>query len=186
MPSLVDAYLLRKHGHILQHKLSPDDGEAAPDDGEAACECAYQPMEGVQGASGSDGFSNGSYFEVMAVSTFGKSSYYTLYSRADDWSLARVTLDVLQEAGESANVSLVSVGFLGCAPLFPEKAISLDTLELYHRLRRRHGQLSIQTMARTLCDLHDVSIAPLAWVPLLTTNLDYLQDILPRPVLNSF
>jgi hypothetical protein len=40
----------------------------------------------------------------------------------------------------------------------PAVAISLDTLELYHRLRRWHGQLSIQTMAKVLCDLQDVSL----------------------------
>lgn len=77
---------------------------------------------------------------------------------ADQYSLARETLEVPQKFEEPANVSLVRLGFLGCSPVDPESAISLDTLELYHRLRQRHGQLSIQTMARTLCDLHDVSI----------------------------
>lgn len=82
--------------------------------------------------------------------------------------LAREELDVRQKVGEPANVSLLRIGFLGCAPLHPEKALSLDTLELYHRLRRRHGQLSIQTMARTLCDLHDVCIIPSPCALLLT------------------
>ncbi|KAF7976738.1 hypothetical protein HWV62_5710 [Athelia sp. TMB] len=63
--------------------------------------------------------------------------------------------EVHQRPDELANVSLLRQGFLGCSPETPSVAFSLDTLELYHRLRRRHGQLSIQTMARVLCDLHD-------------------------------
>lgn len=55
-------------------------------------------------------------------------------------------------------MSLIRRGLLGCSPVDPSVAFSLNTLELYHRLRRRHGQLSIQTMARVLCDLQDVSL----------------------------
>lgn len=69
----------------------------------------------------------------------------------------RKYLNVLQKVNEPANVSLVRLGFLGCAPVDPAMAVSLDVLELYHRLRRRHGQLSIQAMVRALCDLHDAS-----------------------------
>lgn len=65
---------------------------------------------------------------------------------------------VLQKPNELANVALLRNGLLGCSPTDPAVAISLNTLELYHRLRRRCGQLSIQCMARTLCDLHNVSV----------------------------
>jgi hypothetical protein len=59
---------------------------------------------------------------------------------------------------EPANVALLRHGFLGCSPVEPSVAVDLTTLELYHRLRRRHPQLSIQTMTKTLCDLHHVSL----------------------------
>lgn len=64
MPSLVDAYLLRKHGHVLQPRSTHEDGEVAGED-------AYRPMEGVQGPDSSDESFEGSYFEVEAISTFG-------------------------------------------------------------------------------------------------------------------
>lgn len=73
---------------------------------------------------------------------------------------------IRQKADELANVSLLREGLLGCSPETPSVAFSLDTLELYHRLRRRHGQLSVQTMARVLCDLHDVS--DYHWYKILT------------------
>lgn len=62
-----------------------------------------------------------------------------------------------QKDDELANVSLIQMGLLGCSPKTPSVVFSLSALELYHRLRRRHGQLSVQTMARVLCDFHDVS-----------------------------
>lgn len=76
-----------------------------------------------------------------------------------------------QKPDEEANVALIRVGMIGCSPSDPSVAISLDTLELYHRLRRRNGQLSIQAMARTLCDLHNVS-NNLDFVECTITNLD--------------
>ncbi|KAF7964652.1 hypothetical protein HWV62_4415, partial [Athelia sp. TMB] len=64
-------------------------------------------------------------------------------------------LAIHQNENELANVSLLREGLLGCSPETPSVAFALQTLELYHRLRRRHGQLSVQTMAHVLCDLHD-------------------------------
>ncbi|KAL6308620.1 hypothetical protein BKA93DRAFT_815267 [Sparassis latifolia] len=63
----------------------------------------------------------------------------------------------MQQPDELANVTLIRHGLLGCSPVFPSVAISLDTLELYHRLRRRHPRLGVQAMTRALCDIHDVN-----------------------------
>ena len=41
-------------------------------------------------------------------------------------------------------------------------AIGLDTLELYHQLRRRRASLSIQSMVKVLCALNNVSSVLLA------------------------
>ncbi|KAK7676308.1 hypothetical protein QCA50_020725 [Cerrena zonata] len=68
-------------------------------------------------------------------------------------------LGVMQRVDESANVSLVRHGLLGCSSIAPTVAISLKTLELYHRLRRQHPQLGVQAMVRALCDVHGVSYA---------------------------
>lgn len=90
-----------------------------------------------------------------------------------------------QQNNELANVSLLRVGMLGCSPVDPSVAISLDSLELYHRLRRRHGQLGVQAMARVLCDLHDVSFC-IVQIPkhILTCPTVYLPNASPRAVVN--
>ncbi|KAF7970980.1 hypothetical protein HWV62_22471 [Athelia sp. TMB] len=81
----------------------------------------------------------GSVFHVTAIGIMTRERLRSIHQKPD----------------ELANVSLLRQGFLGCSPETPSVAFSLDALELYHRLRRRHGQLSVQTMARVFCDLHD-------------------------------
>lgn len=66
-------------------------------------------------------------------------------------------LSVYQDKDEYANASLLRAGFLGCSPREPSVVISIQTLELYHRLKRRHPRLGIQPMVKALCDLHEVS-----------------------------
>lgn len=58
MPDLVDAYLLKKYGQVAQQHVNRDDGDA---------------MVGVEDASHSAEDGDGSYFEVIAISTFGTS-----------------------------------------------------------------------------------------------------------------
>lgn len=98
-------------------------------------------------------------FEITAIHTFCK--YIIGFDRTNCCSQtcsARTRLQsVQQNPNELANVALIRNGLLGCSPESPSAAISLNTLELYHRLRRQHGQLSVQAMAKTLCDLHNVS-----------------------------
>lgn len=102
-----------------------------------------------------------SQFRCVAIHTFGqlcsvvKFAHYETNTRGVDHE---VNYLVDQEPNELANVSLIRHGLLGTAPETPSMAISLDTLELYHRLRRQQGQLSIQAMVKTLCDLHNVSL----------------------------
>ncbi|KAH9849711.1 hypothetical protein C2E23DRAFT_736739 [Lenzites betulinus] len=79
---------------------------------------------------------------------------------------------VTQRPEERANVALLRHGLLGSSPVYPEVAFSLDTLELYHRLRRHHPQLGIQPMARALCDLHNVN-----YTKLLRTQMSSAFDI---------
>ncbi|KAG2047749.1 hypothetical protein BDR06DRAFT_1013620 [Suillus hirtellus] len=75
------------------------------------------------------------------------------------WSSEFATTPVPEQSHikEPANVALICCGLLGCSPVEPSVAIELCTLELYHRLRHRHPQLSIQAMTRALCDIHDVN-----------------------------
>ena len=74
----------------------------------------------------------------------------------------------MQQNDEPANVSLVRQGLLGCSPVVPTVAISLKTLELVHRLRRRHPQLGIQAIVWALCDIHAVGCHLLHPIFLLT------------------
>lgn len=63
---------------------------------------------------------------------------------------------IAQPQDTLANVCLIRRGLLGSGPQTPQYAFSLDTLELYHRLRRRHPRLGIQPFVQTLCDLYQV------------------------------
>jgi len=67
------------------------------------------------------------------------------------------SLGITQREGEPTNAALIHCGLLGTAPVHLTVAVSLCTLELYHRLRRWQPCLSIQSMARALCDVHKVS-----------------------------
>lgn len=93
---------------------------------------------------------------------------------------------VPQRPNEESNVALIRVGMLGRSPQCPSVAICFDTLKLYLWLRCRNGQLSVQAMARILCDLHNVSSN---WVLLQIVNnwswfLAYLSDVPPQSVFN--
>ncbi|KDQ18596.1 hypothetical protein BOTBODRAFT_97369, partial [Botryobasidium botryosum FD-172 SS1] len=48
--------------------------------------------------------------------------------------------------------SLVSAGYLGATPDQPTIAVCLKTLELYHRLRVRQPNFSIQAFTKVICD----------------------------------
>lgn len=115
----------------------------------------------------------GTSFEVTAIHTFCEyahsipPAFLTAYKLFQ--ARSRLT-NVHQNPDELANVSLIRCGLLGSSPETPAIAISLDTLELYHRLRRHQGQLSVQAMAHTLCDLHGVNYA-LSSISSLTDEL---------------
>ncbi|KAG1785797.1 uncharacterized protein HD556DRAFT_1456348 [Suillus plorans] len=67
------------------------------------------------------------------------------------------SISVLQAADELANVSLINMGLLGCSPIQPKIAVSLQCLELYHQIRRRKPSFSVQAMVKVLCALHNRS-----------------------------
>jgi len=94
-------------------------------------------------------------FIVSAVGTHG-ASFSTSFTQSDYFSDLQ-SMNITQREGEPANAALIRCGLLGTAPVHPTVAISLHTLELYHRLRRRQPRLGIQPMARALCDVHKVS-----------------------------
>ena len=48
-------------------------------------------------------------------------------------------------------------GYAGTLPVYPQAAVSLKMLELFHVLGVRAPQLSIQKFVRAICDLHNVS-----------------------------
>ncbi|EIW62715.1 uncharacterized protein TRAVEDRAFT_101463, partial [Trametes versicolor FP-101664 SS1] len=85
------------------------------------------------------------------------------------------SLKIHQQKDELANVALIQRGLLGCSPVSPEYAISLQTLELYHRLRRHHAQLGFQALTRTLCDLNGVNYSSAARDHLSTAFDAYLS-----------
>lgn len=82
---------------------------------------------------------------------------------------SRSVVSVPQHPNELANVALLHMGYIGCSPQRPSVAISLEVLDLYYRLRRRHPQLGLQAFTRVLCDLHNVR------TPLIAITLELIK-----------
>jgi hypothetical protein len=82
-------------------------------------------------------------FEIRVV------DIYTLNTRA---SISR------SSDCESVAEALVLNGYLGTSPLNPLLAISLKTLDLYHKIRIRKPSFSVEAFAKVICDLYTVSI----------------------------
>ncbi|PSS29557.1 hypothetical protein PHLCEN_2v2956 [Hermanssonia centrifuga] len=157
MDALVEAYLAWKHGGVLPSSSFEELSTPPPTTG-SVHEQDDTPMHDSPAAVGGR-----HVFDVVAV-----------------WTHVRNTkLAVVQAEGEPANVALVRCGLLGCSPIDPSVAFSLDTLELYHRLRRRHPRLGIQPMMRTLCDLHDINYHE-CYRDQLSIAFDAYLDILRR------
>lgn len=57
----------------------------------------------------------------------------------------------------SATLDLLAHGYLAKTPTAPEIAISVGTLELFHRLRMRKPSLSAEAFAKVICDMSGVS-----------------------------
>ena len=101
----------------------------------------------------------GTYFHITAVHTFCECTQQLSLVHKLIGSIAWQSLfTVHQQQGEGASITLLQHRMLGCAPCDPAVAFSIDMLKLYHRLHSRNGQLSLQVMAKVLCDLHDLSI----------------------------
>ncbi|KAG1742350.1 uncharacterized protein EDB91DRAFT_1006085, partial [Suillus paluster] len=62
-----------------------------------------------------------------------------------------------QQLDEPGNAALLHHGLLGCSPIQPTVAICLKCLELYHQIHQHQSSLSIQSITRVLCMLHNVS-----------------------------
>ncbi|KAG6884740.1 hypothetical protein C0992_005852 [Termitomyces sp. T32_za158] len=58
------------------------------------------------------------------------------------------------ESTKSVSIALVQQGYLGTTPETPSLAMSLRTLELYYRIRRRKPSFSIEAFAKVLCDFY--------------------------------
>ena len=56
------------------------------------------------------------------------------------------------------NEGLIRGGYIGAAPLYPNIAISIRTLEDHRQTHRVCPRLSIQATVRKLCHVHNVGI----------------------------
>lgn len=99
-------------------------------------------------------------------------------------SIDRALATIHQRPNEPANVSLLRNGLLGCSPVEPSVAIDIRALELYYRLRRRHSPLSIQAMAKALCDLQNVCVADIYFVVVDIICTGQLPHMLQGPIFN--
>lgn len=56
------------------------------------------------------------------------------------------------------NVTLLRRGYLGSSPSEPNTAFSLELLDLVAAVQRRGPAVSVQIMAKSLCDLRNVRV----------------------------
>jgi hypothetical protein len=73
------------------------------------------------------------------------------------------TLDTEAHICRSADIdssaeALVRSGYLPTTPVSPSLAVSLKTLELFHRIRICKPSFSIEVFAKVLCDIYGVSL----------------------------
>lgn len=61
------------------------------------------------------------------------------------------------EDNKSFVETLVRSGFIPTAPLHPNSAIAIETLEFFAALSCRCPSLSIQAFVKSICDIHIVS-----------------------------
>ncbi|TFK61890.1 hypothetical protein BDN72DRAFT_777748 [Pluteus cervinus] len=62
---------------------------------------------------------------------------------------------ITQLPGEGANTSLLRRGLLGSAPDYPNLSFTIELLEIYHQLRRRQSNFSVQAFTKTFCSIHN-------------------------------
>ncbi|THH23215.1 hypothetical protein EUX98_g7960 [Antrodiella citrinella] len=86
----------------------------------------------------------------------GESPYTFSIDVLDIYTLEKTARIVPAEDETSIAVALVSNGFLGTTPIRPSRAISLRTLELLRRLRRRQPSFSCEAFSRILCDYYEI------------------------------
>ncbi|KAG2120417.1 uncharacterized protein F5147DRAFT_785148 [Suillus discolor] len=73
-------------------------------------------------------------------------------------------------------------GFIGCSPLQPTVAISLDCLEVYHQIRRHKASFSVQAMVKTFRDQFAVVFD--AYLRILSLVQSHVDRALGRDIAN--
>lgn len=134
MPTLVDAYLVWKHGPTLPSREDSHEPPADP---------------ASQGA-GQDWFTvaairdTGEFLIILLRCADGKGTDFERYMRIE------------QPSGTHPVIALMRAGMVACTPGVPVVAISIGILDLYYRLCRHAPRLGIQPFVRALCDRYMV------------------------------
>ncbi|KAF9231998.1 hypothetical protein BU15DRAFT_55520 [Melanogaster broomeanus] len=100
--------------------------------------------------------------------------------RIDNIELMDIFSSLLpQPSHEYPNETLVSCGYIGCLPLYPNVAISLWTLAMFRQSHRACPRFGIQAQCKVLCHLHSVPYR-LYLKMLFSAAYDVYLDILHR------
>ncbi|TFK58850.1 hypothetical protein BDN72DRAFT_781504, partial [Pluteus cervinus] len=62
---------------------------------------------------------------------------------------------ITQLPGEGGNTSLLRRGLLGSAPDYPKLSFTIELLELYHQIRHRQSNFSVQAFTKVFCSIHN-------------------------------
>ncbi|KAG6894602.1 hypothetical protein C0992_005460 [Termitomyces sp. T32_za158] len=131
LPSLADAYLKWKYGPVTNSEVTPD-GRLGARDTDTNSEVT--PDSGLRDNTNYD-------FMIDIIDIFMLDTQVTIRQAATSKSVAE---------------SLVSQGYLGAMPDQPTIALSLWTLDLFLKIKRRKASFSVDAFAKVLCDVYSI------------------------------
>jgi len=96
------------------------------------------------------------YLAPDSMDTSDDGAYDFTIEVLDIFTLAKSAL-IKRTADQTTAEALCLNGYIGSTPEHPTLALSLRTLDLFHRIRLRKASFSIEAFTKVLCDLYNVS-----------------------------
>lgn len=89
--------------------------------------------------------------------------YFITFITYDIFSLIREQTVVLSPSNASPTIDLMARGWVAKTPERPTVAVSITTLELLHRLRRRKASFSVEAFVKVVCEYYKVCQIPVPY-----------------------
>ena len=134
--SLTDAFLAWKYGPLVQQPNVPSDTARDPD---------------TSDVPGPPGAPDPGAPDVPMAYEWTIDQAFDLFSLVDHVTVTREANSI------SPAIDLMRHGYIAKTPDTPNAAVSVKTLELFHRLRQRKPSFSAEALTKVICDYYRVS-----------------------------